>query len=46
MAKARHQSNLSKTTYIKSQIKGERLFIELSWKQHPSYGVEAQDFSF
>jgi transposase InsO family protein len=37
MAKAR-QSNISKTTDARSQIKGERLFIDLSWTQEPSYG--------
>ena len=37
LAKAR-QSNLSKTTDVKSQIKGERLYINLSWTNKPSYG--------
>ena len=37
MAKAR-QSNLLKTTNVKSKIKGERIFIDLSWTQKPSYG--------
>jgi transposase InsO family protein len=37
MAKAR-QTNLAKSTDVRSQIKGERLFIDLSWTLQPSYG--------
>ena len=37
LAKAR-QKNLAKITDVKSQQRGERLFLDLSWTRQPSYG--------
>ena len=37
LAKAR-QKNLAKLTDIKSQKRGERLFIDSSWSNTPTYG--------